>query len=121
MLFLLLPEALQNYLEMVLDIMSHYRYTPKLKKTRFGSSQDCFGIYGINKGNILVESTQAESEAMVVPKTFSDLRMFIGMFGFYRPWIPFYKVQIIPFHQLLQPLTLYGTHRKVSGTIIEYK
>ena len=64
-------------------------------------------------GNILTEgkpSTQSQYSIcanLPCPTTWSDLRMVIGMFGFYSQWLQTYEVRIHPWRELqkLQPDT----------------
>ena len=56
LLYLLLV-ALLNYMEVIMDILSHNRYTLKLKRTRFISkSREYVGINVKNGGKIPEES-----------------------------------------------------------------
>ena len=36
------------------------------------------------------------------PRTFYDLRLLIGLFGFYREWLPCFELQINPFRDILR-------------------
>ena len=57
-------------------------------------------------------------KAVAAPKIFSGLRMVIGVFGFYNPWIPFYEVQILLFCQILRHRYSSGTPHQVTGDIL---
>ena len=93
MLYALLLVVLLKYLEVVLEILSHYKCNLKPNKTRFnGPSQEFVWVDMRNEEKTPAESNQASFKKMDALTTLEDLSMVIRMFGLYRPWIPFYKV-----------------------------
>ena len=60
LLFALLMESLLSYMEYFIEILSHYRYMLKFKKTQFlETPKEFFGVYVRNKGGTLAESKQS--------------------------------------------------------------
>lgn len=78
-----------------LEVLKHYRFTAKLRKCRFISEDTEFaGIDITNAGNTPAHSKDDAFRALERPKSWTDLRMLIGMFGFYGEWIPLFEFRI---------------------------
>jgi len=91
------------YFRCVLEVLMHYRATIKLKKCQFFDPQQEFvGIDVLDDGNAPASSKNKAFKGLVRPKTFSDLRMLIGMFGFYTMWIPWFEPRINPWWDILK-------------------
>ena len=94
-------QILLNYFQMVLQTLTHYRATLKLKKTHFLPEKPTFvGVQIERDGNAPSESKYAVFRKIPPPATWSDLAMIIGMFGFYQQWLPLYEVRIQPWRSL---------------------
>ena len=78
------PNQLLAYFECVLTVLQHHRATVKLKKCRFFEPDTEFvGIDITPEGNKPAASKDKAFRSMNQPITFTDLRMIIGMEGFY--------------------------------------
>jgi hypothetical protein len=95
--------ALLQYFEAVLKILQHYRVTVKLRKCRFIQTKAEFvGMDILSQGNTPAKSKDKAFHKMIYPRSFTDLRGFIGFVGFYQEFIPLYQVRIDPFWTLLK-------------------
>ena len=52
------------------------------------------------EGNSPSQEKIVEMKKLERPRTFRDLRMVVGMFGFYSQFIPFFEAKIEPFRRL---------------------
>jgi hypothetical protein len=95
--------ALLHYFETVLEILMHYRVTVKLRKCRFIQTKAEFvGMDILSQGNTPAKSKDEAFQKMTYPRSYTDLRGFIGFVGFYQEFIPLYEVRIDPFRKLLK-------------------
>jgi hypothetical protein len=86
---------LLTYLRCILTTLQHYSATVKLKKCKWFHSRLCFvGVDVCGDGNLPTKDKHAAFWAISQPHTFADLRMLIGMFGFYSRWLPNYEIRI---------------------------
>ena len=75
--------------------MKHHCCILKLKECRFlCPRQEFVGIDVLGEGNTPAKSKTAAFASLGAPATCSDLRMLIGMFGFYSMWIVWYETRI---------------------------
>jgi hypothetical protein len=89
------PEALFAYFMCVLEVLQHQRCTVKLKKCRFFEPDAEFvGIDITPEGNKPAQSKEEAFRTMTRPLTFTDLRMIIGMHGFYQNHMPLFEWRI---------------------------
>ena len=94
---------LLSYLRCILATLQHYNATVKLKKCKWFHSRLCFvGVDVGGKGNLPTKDKHAAFWAIKQPHTFADLRMLIGMFGFYSRWIPNYEIRILHWRWILK-------------------
>jgi hypothetical protein len=83
------------YFTCVLSVLMHHRVTVKLWKTRLIPKRAEFvGVDVTKEGNAPAQSKYAAIDNLEQPELFTDLRMLIGMIGFYRQWIPLYEERI---------------------------
>jgi hypothetical protein len=95
--------TLLQYFRIVLGVLQHYRATVKLKKCHFlGKRQEFVGVDILDDGNSPAQSKNRAFRALAQPRTFSDLRMVIGMFGFYATWIPWFEDVVHPWRVLIK-------------------
>ena len=95
-------EQLLNYFQAVLDILKHYRATINLKKCKW--FQDRCEFVGVDvgaKGNSPAHSKFDAFEKLGRPRTWSDIRMLIGVFGFYSKHLPMFELEISPWRKVL--------------------
>lgn len=98
----LVLEVMFAYFEILLEVLQHHCCMLKLKKCRFlAYSQEFVGIDVTDDGNFPAESKASAFQAVGRPANFTDLRMLIGMFGFYALWIPFFEWEVKPWRLLL--------------------
>ncbi len=63
----------------------------------------CFvGVDVSGQGNLPTKDKHTAFRAIKQPHTFADLRMLIGMFGFYSRWIPNYEIRILHWRWILK-------------------
>ena len=95
MLFAMVLDVIMKYFEEVLKVLQKYRATLKLKKCRFlGERQEFVGVDILSDGNTPASSKNDAFSSLDPPLTFSDIRMLIGMFGFYSLWIPWFEKRV---------------------------
>jgi hypothetical protein len=88
-------KGLLAYWECILQTLLHYRVTIRLRKTRFLPTRAEFvGVDVLASGNSPAQSKYESISKLPPPALFSDLRMFIGLLGFYAAWIPLYETRI---------------------------
>jgi hypothetical protein len=96
-------DALLKYFEAVLEILQHYPVAVKLRKCRFIQTKAEFvGMDILSQGNTPAKSKDEAFQKMMYPRSFTDLRGFIGFLGFCQEFIPLYEVGIDPFRTLLK-------------------
>ena len=66
-----------------------------------GSIPVVLGVDIMDKGNIPELAKHEAFREIARPHISSDLKMLIGMFVFYAPWVPFCEVRVLPFCGLL--------------------
>ena len=89
------PDTLLTYFLCVLEVLQHYRCTAKLRKCRFFPSVAEFVGLDIHaEGNAPAKSKFEAFTKLEPPKSFTDLNMLIGCFGFYQEHIPLYETKI---------------------------
>ena len=90
-------DILMKYVQCALDILLIHRATIKLKKCLFlPPTIEFVGIQLQPDGNAPAQSKFPAFEKLPPPETFSDLRILIGMFGFYQEYIPLSKHALLP-------------------------
>ena len=101
-LFALLLSVLLQYFECVLEILQFHCATLKLRKCRFlGEIQEFVGVDVRTPGNSPASSKHAAFRAISRPRTLTDLRSLIGMFGFYAMWLPLFELRILSWRRVL--------------------
>jgi len=89
------------FFRIVLGVLRHYSATVKLKKCKFMPDRCEFvGVDVLPEGNSPAKSKHATFASIPSPESWSDLRMIIGMFGFYSQWLYNYEVRIKPWREL---------------------
>ena len=112
--------VLIEYFKCILSILLHYRCTAKLKKCRFRPSVAEFVGLDIHpQGNSPAKSKFEAFQKLGPPKTFTDLNMLIGCFGFYQEHLPLYEVRIKRWRETQKLRPPPGTPKKDERTIIE--
>ena len=87
----------------VLQTLIHYQVTVKLKKCKFlEPSLEFVGIDVSPHGNSPAKTKLNDFRKLAPPQTWGDLRMAIGLFGFYQEWIPLFEARIRPYRKLQQ-------------------
>ena len=105
--------TLLYYYTCVLSILQHYRVTVKLRKSRFFPRRAEFvGLDVLREGNAPAQSKNEVIRQIQRPILFTDLRMLVGMIGFYRDWIPLYETRISPWRKILKAQPAPGTVTK---------
>ena len=85
------------YFRIVLTFFMHYRVTVSLKKCRLLPSSAEFVGYDMEAdGNRPAKSKDHLFENLRIskPESMGDLRILIGLLGFYQEWIPLFEVRI---------------------------
>jgi len=89
------PESLIQYFTCVLEVLQHYRCTAKLRKCRFlPPVAEFVGLDVHPQGNAPASSKFEAFKKLGQPKTFTDLNMLIGCFGFYQEHLPLFEIRI---------------------------
>ena len=112
--------TLIEYFKCILQILQHYRCTAKLKKCRFFPAVAEFvGLDVHPEGNSPAKAKFEAFRKLGPPKTFTDLNMLIGCFGFYQEHLPLFEAKIKRWRatQKLRPPP--GTPRRDERTILE--
>ena len=108
-------DQLLRYFRTVLDVLKHHRATINLKKCKFMRDRCEFvGVDIVAGGNKPAESKYAAFEALGRPNTFGDLRMLIGLFGFYSKHLALYEPRIAPWRSILAQQPKPGELTKVE-------
>ena len=95
-------DQLLQYFRTVLDVLQHHRDTLKLKKCKW--FQDRCEFVGMDVAAGGTKPAQSKSDTFAKlgkPHTWGDLRMIIGMFGFYSKFLPLYELDIKPWRHIL--------------------
>lgn len=115
-------EPLLKYFRAVLDVLKHYQATVNLRKCKwFHGWCEFVGVDVGGRGNSPARSKFAAFEKLERPATWADLRMLIGVFGFYSKHLPLYELCITPWRQVLaaQPGAEAATHRQERKRMAE--
>ena len=95
--------VLLAYFVNILETLQHYRVSIRLRKTRFLARYAEFvGIDTMAEGNSPARSKYDSIRNLTRPMLFGDLRMLIGLFGFYSKWITWFEATIIPWRELIK-------------------
>ncbi len=95
-------EMLLRYFRAVVDTLKHYRASIKLRKCSwFHGSVEFVGIDVGADGNRPAQSKHEAFEKLPRPARWADLRMVIGMIGFYSRWMPLFELDIQPWRDIL--------------------
>ena len=95
-------EQMLHYSQAVLDILKHYHATINLKKCKwFQDKCEHAGVDVGTKENIPAHSKFEVFAKLGRPRTWSDIRMLIGVFGFYSKHIPMFEIEIYPWRKVL--------------------
>ena len=100
-------DTLFAYFRCALDVLLKYRVTIRLKKCQWlPPTIEFVGIQLGPNGNSPAQSKFPAFAKLPPPNTFGDLRILIGMFGFYQEYIPLFQTRIAPWRKLQagQPL-----------------
>ena len=100
-------DTLLAYFDCALEVLLHHRVTIKLKKCKFlHPILEFVGVDIKPNGNSPARSKFPAFEKLPAPETWADLRILIGMFGFYQEFIPLFQTRIAPWRKLQvgQPL-----------------
>jgi hypothetical protein len=92
----------------VLSVLQFYRVTVKLQKTRFFPKRVEFvGADVVKDGKCPAESNnEAITTKLERPTLFTDLRMLIGLIGFYRNWMLLYEMRLSAWKRILKQAPL---------------
>ena len=82
--------------ECCLEVMLHYRVTIHLRKCRFIQQKAEFVGYDVlGEGNATAESKCPVFTKLEKPIRISNLRMLIGVFGFYHQYLEWFEQRIV--------------------------
>ena len=84
----------------------------------YRNSVGFFGIAMKYEGNTPVELKKVAFVELSGPKMILNLCMVIGVIKMYSPWVPYYKIKILPFYLLLRHVTPMGTHHQGQESVI---
>jgi hypothetical protein len=97
------PPVLLAYFEAILTVLLHYRVAIRLRKCHFLPEKAEFvGIDVCRDGNSPASSKYTAIRNLKPPKLFSDLRMFIGLLGFYAQRLPYYEERIAQWREYIK-------------------
>ena len=99
------------YFRTLLGVLKHHRATLKPKKCKwFQDKCDFIGMNVAAGGTQLAQSKNEAFSNLEQPNIWGELHMIIGLFGFYRQFLPLYKLDVRPCRYILskhpQPRTL---------------
>ena len=95
-------EQLLAYFQTVLDVLKHHLATLKLKKCKWFQYRCKFlGMNLAAGGTQPVQFKNYDFSKLELPNTWGDLRMLIGVFGFYIQFLPLYELDIRPWSYIL--------------------
>jgi hypothetical protein len=113
-------DTLIAYFRCILQILQHYRCTAKLKKCRFlPAVAEFVGLDIHADGNAPAKAKSTAFEQLSKPKTFTDLNMLIGCFGFYQEHLPLYEVRIKRWRQTQKLRPPPGTAKDKERLILD--
>ena len=94
--------ALLAYWKCMLSVLQHYRATVNLRKCRFLDPRgvEFVGIDVEPEGNAPARAKTDAFQKLGRPHTWADLRMLIGVFGFYQKWLQNFELRIQPWRKL---------------------
>ncbi len=105
--------SLLAYYLSILKTLKFYRVTANLRKGRyFPTRAEFVGTDVLATGNAPAESKYHAIEKLTRPILFTDLRMLIGMLGFYQKWLPLYETRIIPWRDYQKAKPIAGSGSK---------
>jgi len=105
--------SLLAYLIAMFEVFQHHSVTVKLRKTRFLPMRAEFVGYDLlAEGNAPSASKYGPIRALSPPKLFSDLRMIIGLLGFYQQWMPPFEPRITIWREYIKMRPRPGTSRE---------
>ena len=108
------------YFFCVLTVLQHHRVTVNLRKSRFFPKRAEFvRVDVLPTGNAPAQAKNKAIQNLTRPVTFTDLRLLIGLLGFYRNWIPLYKTRIAPWRKILKKQPVTGTAKGVAPLVME--
>ena len=85
------------YFRTVLDVLKHHRATLKLKRFKWFQDRCYFDGMGVEVGVTQPEQSRNEVfDKLERPNIWGNLRMLIGVFGFYSQFLTPYELEIIP-------------------------
>jgi hypothetical protein len=115
------PPTLFRFLAKVLRVLQHHCVTIKLKKTKWLEPQLQFVGRDISAdGNSPALSKFAAFRDLPPPTSWTELRMIIGMFGFYQAWLERYEFRIRIYRRLQSQQPPPGTvSRQQEATLME--
>jgi hypothetical protein len=103
----------------VCKILKHYRVTAKLRKARFLPSlhAEFVGIEVLANGNSPAQSKYDPIKQLGRPELFTNLRMLIGLLGFFQTYLPLYEHRITPWrlYQKDKPIAREGDKEQEAG------
>ena len=97
-----------------------------LRKSRFFPKRAEFvGVDVLPSGNAPAQFKNKAIKALEQPITFTDMRLLIGLLGFYRNWILLFETRIAPWRKILKQQPATGTVSKeeeaeMMTKLIEY-
>ena len=102
LLYGLTSSQLLAYFRTVLDFLRHHRALLKLKKCKWFQDRCDFVGMDVAAGGTQPEKSKNETFAKLEqPNTWGELCMLIGIFGFYRHFLPLYELDIRPCRYIL--------------------
>ena len=109
------PDKLLKYFRIVLSVLMHWRATVKLAKCKmFFEKTEFVGMDVCKDGNRPAASKYAAISALGSPKVTEDLYMLIGLFGFYRKYIPLFEGKVARWRSLLAKARAPGNDVKIT-------
>ena len=113
------PITLLAYLIAMFEVFQHHSVTVKLRKTRFLPTRAEFVGYDLlADGNAPSVSKHGPIKALGPPKLFSDLRMIIGLLGFYQQWMPPFEPRILGWREYIKMRPPPGTTHEEEHRIL---
>ena len=109
-------EPLLQYSRAILGFLKHHRATINLKKCKwFHKNCEFVGVDIGAHRNSPARSKYAAFEQLDQPSTWSNLRMVIRVFGFYRKHLPLYKLRLGPWRSVLAAQPRPGEVNQAEG------
>ena len=95
-------DELLRYFKCILEVLMYYRETINLRKCKwFQDKCEFVGVDVCAGGNRPAHSKFAAFEKLGPPQSWSDIRMLIGMCGFYSKHIPLFELELGPWREIL--------------------